>query len=133
MANETLTRFVDGPDGQRRPLASSSGPPPAGPDSDKLEFWDSFAAAGDEARRKAAEPERKDFWDDFAAAGDAKMAKRAEPERKDFWDEFSAIGDAKTAEKQTSSPAKKGPSSVGTAAMRKPAGGGGAKEEWGEW
>ena|ERR1700749_1650088 len=133
MANDTLSRLVEGTDGQHRPIGEQAG----GPDNDKLDFWDSFAAAGDErmqsqdaARKKAAEPERKDFWDDFSAAGEARTAakKSAEPERKDFWDDFAAIGETKTQQ-----PGPKSKSAVGTAAMKKPGGGGsGTKDEWGE-
>ncbi len=121
MANDTFSRLVEGgPDDgrQKRP----------GPESDKLEFWDSFAAAGEERMKVKQEPERKDFWDDFAAAGEerASLMKQQEPEKKDFWDDFAAIGEAKR------SPAKAKKASVGTAAMRRP-GGAGKGDEWGEW
>jgi ADP-ribosylation factor GTPase-activating protein 1 len=74
----------------------------------------------------AGEPEQKDFWDSFGQppAGPPK-------ERKDFWDDFAAAGEAKV---QQSS---KGPTSIGTSAMKTNAsgGGGGKKEddEWGAW
>jgi ADP-ribosylation factor GTPase-activating protein 1 len=99
------------------------------PDADKRDFWDSFAAAGEEraaANKKKSEPERKDFWDEFSEFG----TKKKEPERKDFWDEFSNAGAARAQAQQ----GNKAKSSIGTAAMskRKPAE---KKEEeaWGDW
>jgi ADP-ribosylation factor GTPase-activating protein 1 len=120
-ATGVFNRFVEGED--HHPNNASRAPL----DPDKRDFWDSFAAAGEEhTQQKKNEPERKDFWDDFAEIGKQKQ----EPERKEFWDEFSNAGAAKAAQQQ----AGKAKSSIGTAAMgrRKPAE---KKEEegWGDW
>ncbi len=75
--------------------------------------------------RGAAEPERKDFWESFGEAptGPAK-------DKQDFWDEFSSAGETR----MNATQAKK-PSGIGTSAMKKTSGGGGAKKDdgWGEW
>jgi ADP-ribosylation factor GTPase-activating protein 1 len=78
--------------------------------------------------RRSVEPEQKDFWDSFgqAPAGPPK-------EKKDFWDDFAAAGEARAGQQQP-----KGPTSIGTSAMKTnaAAGGAGAKKEddgWGAW
>jgi ADP-ribosylation factor GTPase-activating protein 1 len=116
-ATDALSRFVEG-DEHHSGIAPKAGPK-SGPDADKLDFWDSFASAG-ESRMAEQEAARK---------------KKMEPERKDFWDEFATVGEQRTQQQQAS----KARSSVGTAAMRKPAGGSGiggnAKkdDEWEQW
>ena len=82
------------------------------------------AQPGTSARRAGAgEPEQKDFWDSFGQppAGPPK-------EKKDFWDDFAAAGEAKVQQ-------SKGPTSIGTSAMKTNAAPGGRKEddEWGAW
>ena len=72
-------------------------------------------------------PEKADFWDSFGAAPQGPSK-----DKKDFWDEFAAAGESvQTAKTQPK------PSSIGTAAMKKPGGGAGApkkeNEEWSEW
>lgn len=128
LASDSFNRFVEGgPGANRQPGATERGP--AGPSPERADFWDSFAAAGEEYQKKKAEPERKDFWDDFAAAGEQVQKKRAEPERKDFWDEFSAIGDQKASAGGSQQPKPK--SSVGTAAMKR--NNAATKDEWADW
>jgi len=70
---------------------------------------------------KGPEPEKKDFWDSF---GDA--PKGPSSDKKDFWDDFSATAGEVTQ-------AKTKPTSIGTAAMKKPGGGAQKKDEdsWG--
>ncbi|KAF2675482.1 ArfGap-domain-containing protein [Microthyrium microscopicum] len=130
VATDTLSRFVEGDavhHSQRTPNAG-------GPEPEHQDFWDDFAATGEQrmAEKKGPAADKLDFWDDFAAAGEARMAakKSVEPERKDFWDEFSNSGGAAKEAKQV--PAKTKPSSIGTAAMskRRPAG---KDDEWNEW
>lgn len=83
--------------------------------------------------KPGAEPERKDFWDDFGGAAE----KRKEPAKKDFWDAFGA-GDEGSGSSSAGGLGRadsvKKSGAIGTAAMKKPAGGqsstGGEKEEW---
>lgn len=120
-ATDVFTRFIEGDDHTSASSASKGAPSSRmQPDDDKRDFWDSFAAVGEER----------------AAAKEAARIKKAqiEPERKDFWDEFNDVGEQRMAAKQQPE-RKKG--NIGTAAMRKPAGGGGGgaggKDEWEDW
>jgi hypothetical protein len=86
-------------------------------------------------KAKGPAPDKLDFWDDFAAAGEQRMASKTKvaPEKKEFWDDFAEIGAPKSS--AAGGPAaqeSKAKSSVGTAALSKRKG---AKEgdEWGEW
>jgi hypothetical protein len=151
-ATNTLTRFIEGEDHRLHPGASPSARS-SGPDPEHRDFWDDFNAAGEArseeqhlvggtaAKKSGPDPDKLDFWDDFAAAGEARASaqdankKTAEPERKGFWDEFSTIGGAKTAGGTgAGTSAVKAKSSIGTAAVRRPAGGGSKNnDEWSEW
>jgi ADP-ribosylation factor GTPase-activating protein 1 len=149
VASTTFHRFVEGDTpGQPRQAGASAGTR-GGPEPDKVDFWDDFAATAEQRmaekeqeKAKGPDSDKLDFWDDFAAAGEQRMAAKSKvaPERKDFWDEFSAIGGAKGAGAAASpaataaqqEQAAKPKSSVGTAALskRKP---GKGEDEWGEW
>jgi ADP-ribosylation factor GTPase-activating protein 1 len=115
-ATEAVNRFVEGDEHHN----AHPNAPKSGPDEDKLDFWDSFASAG-EARMAEQEAAKK---------------KKLEPERKDFWDEFASVGEQRVQQQQ----AKKS-STVGTAAMKRPGGGAGGAaggtgkkdDEWEQW
>jgi len=142
-ASDAFNRFVEG-DG-------SSAGGARGPDNGHLAYGDDNGSA------YKGDPARKDFWDSFAAAGEERMAQKqqqqqqqprktsVEPERKDFWDEFASIGEARAKAAQGAmfgagaggpAAAAKAKSSIGTAAMSKktqsgPAGKAG--DEWEDW
>lgn len=114
-ANTAFTRFVEGADGpSSHPSSTSRSAKP-----EKAEFWDSFGEAP-----QGPSKDKQDFWDSFGEAPQGPSK-----EKQEFWDSFGGAGGA--AEKE-----KKGSGNVGTAAMRKTAGAGGAAkkdDEWGEW
>jgi len=126
-ASDAFNRFVEGDDNKNLAYGEDS----YKGDPDKKDFWDSFAAAG-ENRVQQQQQEQK---------------KKQEPERKDFWDEFASIGESKTNAQQGGgmfgtlaggAGATKSKSSIGTTAMKKPssgpaAKGGGGEDGWEEW
>ena len=128
-ASEALNRFVDG-DGQPRPanVDPASKDANAGPEPERKDFWDAFAAAG-EARSQSQGP------------GGGGQKPRVEPERKEFWDEFASVAESRAARGPGALTGKSagGSSSIGTAAMGKrkgagSGGGAGGKEDgWEEW
>lgn len=83
---------------------------------------------------EGAEPEKKDFWDSFGRdpAGPPR-------EKRGFWDEFAQAGEARMQQARQPGAGGKGPTSIGTSAMKTGGGsgkkedGGGGGDAWGEW
>ena len=93
-------------------------------------FVDPDASPSGPGGARRAEPEKKDFWDSFGQDPSGPPQ-----EKKDFWDDFAAAGDVATQSKQQQT---RGPTNIGTSAMKTGGGGGGSgkKEEgdgWGDW
>ncbi|KAL1391152.1 ADP-ribosylation factor GTPase-activating protein 1 [Phyllosticta capitalensis] len=91
-----------------------------------VEGDDTLAPRAGAGAKKSVGPdeEHKDFWESFGAAPKGPSA-----DKKSFWDEFAAAGDVANKPK---------PTSVGTAAMKKPGAGSAAAQKkdedgWGDW